>query len=198
MAENLAQRSKSCMPPKPEDAQRAFNLMEWADNNNYQVRNLHDGYPVPPMKVGKRDGRPGYAAPEDRMDVIIGQKGYVCYEVPGRIGWYFCGADGKERLEAERKLRKLSATTVWRGDYEAGGDAPLSTIRAILRYIKAYRRRSNRPQRLIVPPSTITLNTEAIDEKPYHGECTNADSSTTGGANKNRIHHKVEVTNTDG
>ena len=65
-----------------------FDLIEYADQHRYRVRNLHDGRDLHLLRVpvGQRGQSDGYTSDSDRMDAIICQHGYVSDEGDGRIG----------------------------------------------------------------------------------------------------------------
>ncbi|UCE61393.1 MAG: hypothetical protein JSU63_06520, partial [Phycisphaerales bacterium] len=56
-------------------------LLAYAREHRYRVRNLHDGKPVPPAmpKKSSRD-KVGYVGDLDRWDAIVGHRGYVAMD----------------------------------------------------------------------------------------------------------------------
>ena len=65
------------------DKAMSFDLMAFAKQRRYRVRNLHDGHAVPPArppKHGKRGPVQGYLGADDRMDAILGKRGYVAMD----------------------------------------------------------------------------------------------------------------------
>ena len=69
----------------------AFEVVEFARERRYRVRNLHDGHPVPPArppKHGDQGNFSGYRADGERDDAIVCRRGYVTDEGDGRIGWF--------------------------------------------------------------------------------------------------------------
>jgi hypothetical protein len=126
----------------------SFDLLAYAADHRYRVRNLHDGRRVPPAappKHGQRGRLTGYCGQHDRDDAIIGKYGYVTDDGDGRIGWCLLVHAGWSKTAKLRRLAALGATIKQEGDTEAAGDAPVEEIRAVLRVIKAYRTRKMPP-----------------------------------------------------
>ena len=121
----------------------SFDLMEYAKRHRLRTRNLHDGRPLHPLRVppSGRGRSEGYIGKEDRMDVIIGHRGYVCDEGElGRIGWYLFAGSAKGINRWLPKLEALGAVVEQEGDSEAAGHASVEQIDGILEVLKPYRR----------------------------------------------------------
>jgi len=54
-----------------------FDLMAYAKKNRLRTRNLHDGYPVPPVRLKEKVGTQAGYWGDDRYDVIVGKNGYI-------------------------------------------------------------------------------------------------------------------------
>jgi hypothetical protein len=119
-----------------------FDLLRYAKRHRYRVRNLHDGYPVPPMKPPnwRHDHSRGYWGKEERMDAIIGRYGYVCDEGNGRIGWFLAFQTRRPMTVRLKKLVAVGASLIQEGDTEAGGDAPVELIDRLVEVIGVYRK----------------------------------------------------------
>ena len=115
-----------------------MNLIEYAAEHRYRVRNLHDGRPLHPLRVpvGGRGKSDGYTGEQDRMDAIIGRFGYVCVD-GDQLGWYLHRTNGK--AATLRELTAAGAAVRQDGDGEAAGDAPVSAIDPLISAIRPYR-----------------------------------------------------------
>jgi len=142
---------------KASSISRGFDLTAYAARQGCRVRNLHDGYPVPPaLPEAPRRSR-GYAGLDDRQDAIVGVNGWVVHDLPGRaipgcqkcpaegrLGWYLLCDDNSPAAAARslerlvRRLLKAGATVTQRGGAEAAGFAPLAAIDAVLEIIAPY------------------------------------------------------------
>ena len=120
-----------------------FDLIGYATEHRYRMRNLHDGDPVPPLRRSPEHSPSVYRGQEDRQDAIICRDGYVDYGGwgPDRIG--FCVLCRSRRaLTARLKLlEQAGATVTQEGDTEAAGHAPVARIAEVLAALRPYRRR---------------------------------------------------------
>lgn len=125
-----------------------MNLMDYAKARRFRTRNLHDGRPLHPVRVpvGGRGRSAGYIGDGDRMDAVIGKHGYIVDEGGGRLGWYVFA---KSRLGLNKwlpLLRSAGATVKQEAHDEAAGDAPESSLEALIKIIRPYRRHSGQSQ----------------------------------------------------
>ena len=121
----------------------SFDLLAYAAEHRYRVRNLHDGAPAPPTRRLRGHRSVAYRSTDDRYDAIICRDGYVDYGRFGldRIG--FCVLCRSRRaLHARLQLlEQAGATVTQEGDAEAAGYAPVTRIAEILVALRVYRRR---------------------------------------------------------
>jgi hypothetical protein len=124
-----------------------FDLIKYAEQHRYRVRNLHDGRPLHPLRVPVtgRGRSAGYVGDEDRLDAIIGRHGYVIDEGNGRIGWCLLTKAGWTKSMKLRRLEALGATVTQEGDTEAAGYASVDLIGPILEVLRPYRRARRPP-----------------------------------------------------
>ena len=146
-----------------------FDLIEYANRHRYRVRNLHDGRPLHPLRVpvggrGKSDGYVGL----DRMDVIIGQHGYVCDEGGGRIGWYVFAKSRQGLNQWTPKLKAAGAEIKQDCDWEMAGDAPVESVDAVLAVIKPFKRASRPYMKARMPALQASLSAR-IDANTSEG-----------------------------
>jgi len=120
----------------------SFDLLAYARERRYRSRNLHDGRPVPPVRLARGGEHPrqtGYVGAADRIDAIVCRDGYVCYERNERIGWCVLARSCRGLRNRLRELRALPVLVKQEGDTEAAGDAPLELIDSVIQVLKPYR-----------------------------------------------------------
>jgi hypothetical protein len=122
----------------------SFDLLTYADEHRYRVRNLHDGDPVPPTRRrcnGRR--RAVYRGADDRDDAIICRDGYVPADDSSedRVGFCVLCRSSRALQAPLRVLQRLGAVITQLGDSEAVGHAPVSQIGEVLKALRVYRRR---------------------------------------------------------
>ena len=119
---------------------------ELAKIGPYRIRNMHDGYPVPPTRRRGRRGSDGYWGPADRFDAVIGRRGFAHVDgVPaGRIGWVLLCKSGRALIPSVAAIRAMGGAVRQIGTNEAAGDAPESCAAALLETIRAWKRRAPR------------------------------------------------------
>ncbi len=124
----------------------SLDLIAYARQHQYRVRNLHDGRPLHPLRVPvtARGRSLGHIRNEDRMDAIICRRGYVCSDGDGQIGWYVFARCAKGVKRWLPKLVAAGATDGQLGDCEAAGFAPAERIDEILGVLQPYRRARRR------------------------------------------------------
>ncbi len=100
-------------------------LLELAKSRRYRIRNLHDGFPVPPARrVGRKGGSRGS---EDRFDAVVGLRSYV-FQDRNRLEFSIFRTK-KAAGYAIREARKFGGIIAQDGDTEFGGwmeDSPIS------------------------------------------------------------------------
>ena len=107
-----------------------------AKKNRWRVRNLHDGFPVPPMTRKRGSARSkGYKDDESRHDAIVCSFGYVDND-----GWTIIARSGRHLGELLKKLAKIGVSVRQEGDTEACGVSPggLEAVARVLRPYKAF------------------------------------------------------------
>jgi hypothetical protein len=128
----------------------SFDLVGYAKTHRCRVRNLHDGYPVPPMlppKHGRRGHRRGYWSKEDREDAIVCRHGYATDDGDGQLGWFLFAPTTRGMPAKLRKLAALGADVVQEGDIEAADGAAVEQIGDVLRVLVPYRKAKRQPTR---------------------------------------------------
>jgi hypothetical protein len=128
----------------------SFDLLAYAEEHGYRVRNLHDGHPVPPVRPpyhGRRGRFAGYLGADDREDAIVCRHGYVADDGDGRIGWFLFAPTTRSMRAKLRKLEGLGVDVVQEGDSEAAGDAPVGQIAEVLAVLVPYRKAKRQPTR---------------------------------------------------
>jgi hypothetical protein len=116
----------------------SFDLLTYAAEHRYRVRNLHDGRRVPPTRPPARGrrGRPsGYLGAADRLDVLACRHGYVCDNGNGRLGWYLVAPTTRSMRAKLGKLVRLGVNVQQEGDREAAGDAPVGQLAKVLQVL---------------------------------------------------------------
>lgn len=113
----------------------SFDLIAYAKEHRYRVRNLHDGYAVPPVRRVAR-ATTG-AAGIERDDVIACRYGYVGDYGPGKLGWYLTSEKGTAHLMSSKlpQLEALGGEVTQVGDFEAAGWAPEGRIGDVLKIL---------------------------------------------------------------
>jgi hypothetical protein len=118
----------------------SIDLLAYARENRYRVRNLHDGHPAPPAKRpprGKR-GQDAFGADDDRLDAIVGQFGYIVVEGAG-LGWYSGEFKARPPHGRMTAIRAAGGSVDQLGDFESAGTAPMSALLSLTRVIGVYR-----------------------------------------------------------
>ncbi len=120
---------------------QTFELAAYAKKYRYRLRNLHDGGPVPPAKPARGAGGPtGYIGATERMDAIVGSKGYVTMDGNElSVCLFHKNALGINR--AVPRLEAIGARIDQIGDTELGATFSVEHIDEVLQLIKASRLR---------------------------------------------------------
>lgn len=118
-------------------------LVSYASQHRYRLRNLHDGLPCPPARQRRPKGRrAAFAGREDRDLAVVCQLGYICAEGDG-IGWVLLCPSKRGLGHRLTRLRRLPGVAVRQeADTEAAGTATIAALPGVLRVLRPYRRRS--------------------------------------------------------
>jgi len=113
-----------------------------ADKHRVRTRNLHDGGPVPPARLKLKDRPKGQGhLGDDRMDAIIGRRGYILVESDGQLFVYL---DQHTGLSVSKKiLHQIGGTILQEGDREVTASVPPDRIEDVLKLIRVWRRKTN-------------------------------------------------------
>lgn len=126
-----------------------MDLIRWAKEHRFRVRNLHDGLPCPPCL--KRDAqkatcasrRATYSPRSDASLAIVGKHGWIAESGPNLS--FYCG-EFKSRRAANNRRKQAEAipglTIDQLGDWEFAGTAPRLALWSVLDLIRATRRRA--------------------------------------------------------
>ncbi len=119
----------------------SFDLLAYAKEHRYRVRNLHDGYPLLPLKPKGDHKSVGYVGHVDRHDAIIGEYGYVDADgnPGGMLGWYLVFETARGLAPRIAKIEAAGGKVTQEGDFEAAGFIPVAGIEVALKAIKVYR-----------------------------------------------------------
>lgn len=115
---------------------RALDLAAYAKEHRYRLRNVHDGHPVPPARAPRgSDGPTGYIGVTERMDAIVGSKGYITMDGDKLSMCLF----DKNALGINRALPRLEAidARIYQvGDTELGATVSVEHIGEVLSLIR--------------------------------------------------------------
>lgn len=124
-------------------------LLALAQTERFRTRNLHDGLPVPPALIQPKKRRSyasvvGYVGQSDRMDAVVGHRGYLHQDEAGRLSIYL-----GPRVAVPRSVREIEAiggTVVQRGDKELSATIPADRMREAIAMIRVSKLRPGRPE----------------------------------------------------
>jgi len=112
-----------------------------ANKQKLRTRNMHDGGPVPPIRLkGKKTSR-GYSAKEERYEVIICKHGFIDNYDKDHYGWFIGGCSTRRFNLCLEAIEKAGGILLQRGDSEAGGKVKKSDIQEILKILVPWKRR---------------------------------------------------------
>lgn len=125
--------------------EQTLDLVAYAKKHRYRLRNLHDGDPVPPAKPPRGSGGPtGYIGATERMDAIVGSKGYVTMDGSElSVCLFHKNALGINR--AIPMLQALDARIDQLGDTELGATVSAEHIDGALQLIRVSKLHTGRP-----------------------------------------------------
>ena len=141
----------STLATNTEEHAAGLDLVAYAREHRYRLRNLHDGYPVPPARRIKPKGetpaaQAGYIGEEDRMDAIVGFLGYVADEgEPGMLGIYLHHKNGIGVNRSSARIKAMGGRVDQVGDTEIAGSVPAEAIEEALKLIKVSKLKPGRP-----------------------------------------------------
>ena len=121
-----------------------FDVLKFARKHGYRTRNLHDGYPVPPILTNKQKRRSkGYARPdESRHDTIMCVHGYIDRYSENRAGWFIFGCTLTTKL---KNIQTMGGIITQIGDKEAAGHISPDKLKGILKLLKPRKKRVRKP-----------------------------------------------------
>ena len=112
-----------------------FDLIGYSRRNRFRIGNIHDGRPVPPARSTCKSKRIGYSGADDRLDVIVGQRGYVTTENDSlTIFVFFNSARGVTR--ANSTIATLAGQVTQEGDCELTASLPVAALDDALKLIR--------------------------------------------------------------
>ena len=115
--------------------EQTFDLVAYAKKHRYRMRNLHDGGPVPPaIWKPPKGGYPSWRGAAERMDAIVGRRGYVAMDGDKlSVCLFYRSAKGVKR--AVERLEAIGGQIDQVGDMEMGATAPAEHIDELMRLI---------------------------------------------------------------
>lgn len=138
----------------------AFDLVAYANQHRYRLRNLHDGNSVPPAISRKPCG--GYPG-EERWDAIVGHSGYVAMN-GNKLTVVLFYKSGKGVKRAIARLEEMGGQLDQVGDIEIGATTPTDRIEDVLRLIKVSKLQSGDVSRF---GAALGVRTDSrIDDRP--------------------------------
>ena len=136
---------------------KPFDLVSYARKRRYRLRNLHDGYLVPPAICREPcDRARGYWGKDDRWDAIVGHRGYVAMDGDKLSVALFYDSPYGVSVVLPR-LEALGASVDQLGDMEVGATAPVEQIEQVLKLIKVSKLRPGDVRR-------FSSHTGAVDQ----------------------------------
>ena len=122
-----------------------FDLTTHARENRFRIRNVNDGFAVPPVRRVPR-GTTG-AAGLERDDVIACRYGYVGDYGPGKVGWYLTSEKETAHMMSSKlpQLEALGGEVTQVGDFEAAGWAPEDRIDDVLKILEVVKLHPGNP-----------------------------------------------------
>ncbi len=132
------------------DTSTGFDLIEYAREHRYRLRNLHDGGPCPPaIWKPPPDYKPavhGYVGQEERCDAIVGHSGYISDDgEPGMLGIFLFYKSAQGVNKAQARIKAMGGTVDQVGDTEIGGSVPVEAIEDALKLIRVSRVANRNP-----------------------------------------------------
>ena len=116
----------------------SLNLIDYAKQHRYRLRNLHDGHPCPPARaprVGERGREVAFRADDDREMAIVGSRGYVTAEDHG-LGFMLAFKSKQGKTLAMQRLAGTAVEIRQERDEELAGWAPVGCLDVLLTEIR--------------------------------------------------------------
>lgn len=108
----------------------SLDVVAYANEHGYRLRNVHDGGPVPPAwRPVRSRGRPAHFGADDRCDAIPGRHGYVTAEGPDRIGWCLLTSSRRALTARLPRIEAANGRVTQTGETEAAGWASIELER---------------------------------------------------------------------
>ena len=108
-------------------------MKAYARKHRYRLRNLHDGYPVPPARRQKPDtSRLGYAGVSERWDAIVGRNGYITTDA-GQLSVFLEYKSAQGVNLAARQIQAMGGWLDQVGDRELGATVDPKHIDKLLK-----------------------------------------------------------------
>ena len=117
---------------------KIFDLQSFATKHRYRLRNLHDGFPVQPVKLKKKVGTQAGYWGDDRYDVIVGRNGYISQDGDKlSICLFYKSKHGV--TVSKKRLMGIDAEIVQVGETEISATFPEDRLDEALDLIKVSR-----------------------------------------------------------
>jgi hypothetical protein len=114
----------------------SHDVIAWARERGYAIRNLHDGGPVPPAQA--QPLRRSACRGEESWDAIVGRNGYVAPD-GDRLAVYGHWSDASQARTGRDSLLRVGVSLNQIGETDAGGSAPVACLPAILAILRVSR-----------------------------------------------------------
>ncbi len=134
-AATSADQERYTRPASAEVHAGDFDLLSYARERRYRLRNLHDGSPVPPARKKNKSTTTGYVGVDDRSDAIVGQRGYLTAE-DGGLGICLFYKSGRGVATAKVEIKALDGQVTQEGDCELAAWLPIEKLDAALKLIR--------------------------------------------------------------
>jgi len=112
-------------------------LLELAKKKKLKVRNLVDGFPVPPMRQTERKSR-GYRGDKDASWAVIGRLGYIQQDGSTMSCSMFLPNSRKTKM-CVKEAERLGASIKQQGDTELSFTFPQNRFVAVSKMIAAFK-----------------------------------------------------------
>ncbi len=125
--------------------EQTFDLVACAKRHRYRLRNLHYGNPVPLARCKRNLGMTRGHWGLDRLDAIVGRRGYVAMDGDELSVCVFCKSS-QGVTYAVRQLESAGARIDQVGDTEAGATVPVGQIDDALKIIRVLKLHPGNPE----------------------------------------------------
>lgn len=116
-----------------------------AQKYKFRIRNIHDGFLVPPTRTTKNVRRSrGYSSTEDRFDVIICRYGYL-YVENNQLDFVLLAKSKRRFNSCMDQLRRIDGIVFKQeGDTESAGCVSIRFTDDVARVLGVWRRKSKK------------------------------------------------------